>query len=110
MLLVTITGEVVTVVMSAVREIASILAMLLPIMFPREIPLRPLRAASTEVESSGSEVPIAIPIRAMMNSETPNSAERLSTELMTNIEPMTRTTPPTKERIISVSVSLIISR
>ena len=71
------------------------LKMLLPIMLPTRSSFSFLRAAVMVVTSSGSEVPKATMVRAMIRSETPTMAARVEAESTTKLLPKITPARPT---------------
>lgn len=83
------------------------LKMLLPIMFPMAIPLRFFTAATALADNSGKEVPSAIKIIEIINSDMPNATEISSTDDMISMEPMTSITPPIRAKTRLERASLL---
>ena len=75
------------------------LKILLPIMLPTRSSVSPFLAALIVVMSSGSEVPKAITVRAIMRSEIPMAVAMFDAEVTTSSLPPTTPTSPTRMRI-----------
>ena len=73
------------------------LKILLPTTFPTAMSRSPRKAATTEVATSGSEVPAATIVSPMISSETPKCLAICTAPSTRNFEPITR--PPTPTRI-----------
>ena len=69
--------------------------MLEPIILPTAMSLLLRKAATTDVASSGSDVPIATIVRPIMVSLMPNSLAIFTALTTTNLPPATRKTNPT---------------
>ena len=76
-----------------------------PRMFPSASCPLPLRAATTQVASSGIDVPAAMTVIAMNLSETPNIWARAVAELTNNLPP--KTSAPSPPAIISTETGIL---
>ena len=72
----------------------SILKILLPTIFPIAIPAFPLRAAETDVTSSGRDVPNATIVSPIKRSLMPQALAIVVAPFTTNWLPITTHTPP----------------
>ena len=78
----------------ATPKINMMLKILLPTTLPIAISVSPLRAATTEVASSGNDVPADTIVSAITDSLTPNSPAMPAAPSTNQLPPNTRATKP----------------
>jgi hypothetical protein len=104
---------------AAIPRIHSMLAISLPMIFPSAIVIYPFRAADTETNNSGSDVPIDMSKSAIRYSDTPKAIESPIIEFTRILAPMSIPVNPKSTPsiflikpsfpIVSIPVSLYIS-